>query len=356
MKKNYSKYQIPDFLRDDSLEDRIDEIWNRIMQINKTGQRKFKRIILFRRMAVACSIVFIVGGSFWGYTKFQENNSNQTITTFIKAKRLHTEQSDDQIQLLSGKKLVKIDGIQAKVEYNLDGNILINKQVVNLDNQKKSPSKEASKYNELRVPYGKRAHLTLSDGTSIWVNTGTTIIYPVVFAEDRREIFIEGEIYAEIHQDKNRPFCIKTEKVNVKVLGTILNVTAYKEDGNTNVVLVSGSVDVKPKNGKSTVMQPLQMFTYSNEISTLTTVNVENHISWHKGMYVFRNEPIEAILLRLARYYNVTVELPSISPEVYCSGKLELREDFESILNGLTEIISMNYGIKDNEYKISFTK
>jgi len=100
--------------------------------------------------------------------------------------------------------------------------------------------------------------LKLSDGSSLWVNTGTTVIYPSKFAIDKPEIYVEEKVYAEIFHDDNQPFVIKTEKLDVRVLETVLNVTAYREDELINLVLVNGSVDVKPQKGKSTIMKPNQ--------------------------------------------------------------------------------------------------
>jgi len=142
--------------------------------------------------------------------------------------------------------------------------------------------------------------------------------------------------------------------LDVQVLGTIFNVSAYKEDKQINVVLVSGSVNVKPKNGKATLIKPNQLFAFTDEASTLRNVQVENYTSWHEGDYIFRNEPIENILLRLSRYYNVTMKLPSTASGIICSGKLELKDDLKQLLNGLSEITSMSFAIKDNEYSIKF--
>lgn len=334
-------------------EDRIDIIWERIVETNELKQTKAKRFKFIRYMAVACSIAILAVFSLFNYIRLIEKNQEQTITAFVNENRIHTKQPNDRIQLISGNETVEVEGAQAEVEYDTEGKLTVNKQSVSAV-QTKQQSNGAPRYNELKVPYGKRAFLTLPDGTSVWVNTGTTVIYPVNFADDKREIYVRGEIYAEVYHEENRPFFIKTDKIDVKVLGTVLNVTAYKEDNSTSVVLVSGLVDVKPQNGKSTIIHPNQLFSYSDQASTLTTVDVENYTSWHEGVYIFKNEPIENILLRLSRYYNVTMKLPSHPSGISCSGKLELKDNLTDLLNGLSEITSMNFGVSNNEYKISF--
>ncbi|MEA4985875.1 hypothetical protein SDC9_34594 [bioreactor metagenome] len=338
-------------------DERVDIIWGKIIRSINSKQKRKNRYRIVRYMAIACSIAGIVVFYLLNTSKPIQN---QSILDYANERNIHTKDLSDKIQLLADDQKVDVDGVEAELEYHSDGSLKINKHSrieKKVDESKNSiveKKHKVTKYNELRVPYGKRAFLTLSDGTMIWVNTGTTVIYPVVFTDEVREIFVDGEIYADIFHDKSRPFIIKTNQVDVKVLGTVLNLTAYRDDSNTNVVLVSGLVDVKPRNGKSTIIHPNQMMSYSDQATTLTTVNVEHFTSWKDGVYMFKNEPIEKILLRLARYYNVTMKLPQNPSGISCSGKLELKDDLTQLLNGLSEITSLNFGVNNNEYKISF--
>ncbi|MDP4239043.1 MAG: FecR domain-containing protein [Bacteroidota bacterium] len=334
-------------------DERIELLLERISTTNKSKNKRICRFKYIRYAAVACSIVGIISLSVFSYLKIQQKNTNQQIAEFAKENIIHTKQPSNEIQLISGKQTIDVQGVQAKVEYDGNGKLKVNKQTVEV-NQMAIDEKSPIIYNQLRVPYGKRAFLTLSDGTLLWVNTGTTVIYPTTFAKDKREIYVEGEVYAEVFHDAKHPFIIKTEKIEVQVLGTVFNVTAYKEDKQTNVVLVHGSVAVKPQSGKSTVIKPNQLFAYTDRASTLRTVDIENYTSWHDGIYIFHNEPIEDILLRLSRYYNVTMKLPSNPSGISCSGKLELKDDLKQLLDGLSEIAPLSYGEKNNEYKIKF--
>ncbi|MEI6752274.1 MAG: FecR family protein [Paludibacter sp.] len=333
--------------------ERIEFIFNRILTTNNSWNKKSINSKYFRYIAVACSIIGIISVSVISYLKIQPKDSAQQIADFARENIIHTQQPNHEIQLVSGNQTLAVQGVQAKVEYDENGKLKVNKQTVAV-NEPISNIKSTPIYNQLRVPYGKRAFLTLSDGTTLWINTGTTVIYPTTFAKDKREIFVEGEVYAEVFHDAKRPFIIKTEKIDVQVLGTVFNVTAYKEDKQTNVVLVSGSVSVRPQNGKATVIKPNQLFAYTNKASTLRTVDVENYTSWHEGIYIFHNEPIEDILLRLSRYYNVTMKLPANPSGISCSGKLELKDDLKQLLVGLSEITHLSYGEKNNEYNIRF--
>lgn len=332
-------------------DEQIDLLWERISKTNKEKAIKTKGIHFLRYAAVACILTGIIGFSLFSLLK--TNKIDQSIVEFAQNNTIHTQQPSSMIQLVSGSKILAVQGTQAKVEYSANGQLIVNKKSIVVTKPSTALNTEAP-FNQLRVPYGKRAFLKLSDGTSLWVNTGSTVIYPATFSKNKREIYVDGEVYAEVFHDEKRPFIIKTNKLDVQVLGTIFNVSAYKEDKQINVVLVSGSVNVKPKNGKATLIKPNQLFAFTDEASTLRNVQVVNYTSWHEGDYIFKNEPIENILLRLSRYYNVTMKLPSTASGIICSGKLELKDDLKQLLNGLSEITSMSFAIKDNEYRIKF--
>jgi len=334
-------------------DEKIDLLFNRIEKTNNSKEIKIRRFQFLRYAAVACTIVGVIGFSLFTVLKTGKVDQNQSIADFARENIIHKQQPTNDIQLISGNNTYAVDGVQAKVEYDTNGKLKVNKQSVAI-NQSTNLLKDIPVFNQLRVPYGKRAFLKLSDGTSLWVNTGTTVIYPIKFARDKREIYVEGEVFAEVFHDSSHPFIIKTEKLDVQVLGTVFNISAYKEDKQTNVVLVSGSVNVKPKNGKATVIKPNQLFAYTEQASTLREVEVENYTSWHDGNYIFHNEPIENVLLRLSRYYNVTMKLPTSPSGISCSGKLELKDNLTQLLNGLSEISTMSFAVKDNEYRIKF--
>jgi len=334
-------------------DERINILWNQIEKTNSSKHIRIKRIKSFRYLALACCFTGVIIFSLFTFIKKGKNDTVQSITDFANENIINTKQPVNRIQIVSGNQTLAVEGVQAKVEYDVNGKLKVNKQSVTA-NKQSNLIKDISAFCQLRIPYGKHAFLKLSDGTSLWVNTGTTVIYPNSFAKDKREIFVDGEVFAEVHHENNRPFIIKTGKLDIQVLGTVFNVTAYKEDKQTNVVLVSGSINVKAKNGKATIIKPNQLFAYTDQASTLKTVETENYISWHEGNYIFKNEPIENILLRLSRYYNVTMKLPSYPSGISCSGKLELKDDLTHLLNGLSEITSMSFAVKNNEYRVKF--
>lgn len=330
--------------------ERIDHLWARISTTNEKNRYRAKRRTFIRYVSVACMLILITLVPY--YLFMARKDISSPISVKVESDTIIVADPGNNIQLASKTGVINLEGNEANIEYDeKNSRLKVNEETIEI--KRNQPSLH---YSYLTVPYGKRAFLKLSDGTSLWVNSGSKIKFPDEFTGKEREIFVEGEIYAEIFRDEKRPFIITTDKLSITVLGTEFNLSAYKDEKTINVVLVHGSVQVEPELGVSVVMEPNQLYTYNNNISTVESIDVEEYISWKEGRLIFHNEPFEKILLRLARYYNVTMILPKANSGITCSGKLELKDDFDKILNGLMGIISFNYAANKNEYRIRFNE
>lgn len=329
----------------------INAVWKRLQKATSTKkQRKLKRKQITNTIAASALITLI---SVSLYTLYNKDKNNQINHRQISTRVVNLKQADDFIKIASGDDMVKLEGDIADIVFDKNGLLLLNQNIAIL-NKKNTKEQILPEYSKLYVPYGKRANLTLSDETQLWVNSGTTVLFPTVFTANKREIFVDGEIFADVSHNKNKPFFVITDKLKIEVLGTKFNVSTYQNDISQSVVLVEGALKVHPLQGSSYSIFPGQLFSFQNNQGTLQSVEVENHISWRDGRYLFKSEPIEQILLKLARYYNVTMILPSESSGITCSGKLELKEDLDALLYGLSEITSMTYATKGDEYRIKF--
>lgn len=326
--------------------ERIEHIWHRIETTNQKNRKKSRRKTFILSMSAACIVILV---TLLPYPFFFKKDSAQ-IAAIENDTIIHANPGNN-IQLISMAGTVNLEGNNVSIEYDEKNSVVkINNETIEI----KEDDRQSEHDSHLIVPYGKRAFIKLSDGTSIWINSGSKIRFPHQFTDKERRIFVEGEIYADIVKDEEKPFIISTEKLNVKVLGTQFNLSAYRDEKTSNVVLVKGSVYIEPQKGTSTIIAPNQLYTYDSNVSTVETINVEEYVSWKDGRLIFQNEPIEKILLRLSRYYNVTMILPKTSSGITCSGRLELKEDIDKILNGLMEIITFNYAVNKNEYRIRF--
>ncbi|WP_170063242.1 FecR family protein [Polaribacter porphyrae] len=217
-------------------------------------------------------------------------------------------------------------------------------------------------YNKLTVPYGKRFKLELSDGSQVALNSGTSIRYPVKFIEGKnRQVYITGEAFFEVAKDKQHPFIVNAQDLNVQVLGTQFNVAAYPEDNSTEVVLVEGSVGMYNKNKKfskntTTVLNPGVMGTYKkiNKETTTQEVNTSIYTSWVKGNVVFRNATFNNISTKLERLYNVTIinNNKEIAVETFNASINVDKEPIEKVLEYFNKVYEIEYQIVNNKIVI----
>ena len=223
-------------------------------------------------------------------------------------------------------------------------------------------AKELS-YNTLTVPYGKKFDLILSDGTSINLNAGTSIKYPVTFIEGRkREIFVDGEAFLKVAKDTLHPFVVNANDLDVTVLGTQFNVANYPEDNHMDIVLVEGSVRLEKereneKEENSIVLSPGFKGTYLKDVQKISKekVNTQIYTSWVKGSFVFKNAPFKNIAKKLERRYNVLIvnNNPSFDNQLF-NGTIEVGEEtIKDVMEHFKILYKIDYVIQEEKVIIN---
>jgi ferric-dicitrate binding protein FerR (iron transport regulator) len=189
------------------------------------------------------------------------------------------------------------------------------------------------------VPYGKRSEIILTDGTKIWLNSGSQLSYPVKFTGNTREVYLSGEAFFDVESDPSKPFHVITTDMKIRATGTRFNVTSYANDNQSQVVLLSGKVDAA-KNKRfagSMEMNPGERIVYSKTEENLKKdrVDVEHYASWIDGYLIFENEPVENIFKILERYYNKNILTEKLTGKPAFTGKLDLADDLGKVLNNI---------------------
>jgi len=167
-------------------------------------------------------------------------------------------------------------------------------------------------YNTVEIPLGMRSSMTLPDGTSVWLNAGSSLKYPVPFEKNERQVELTGEAYFDVQEDKTKPFIVSTVNVNIKVLGTSFNCCAYPGENNIETALVEGKIEISAKNGKDiSVMKPGELATFSKNENKIvvTNANLDKYVAWKSGKLLFRDDPMEKVLEKLGRWYNVEFQV-----------------------------------------------
>ncbi len=219
----------------------------------------------------------------------------------------------------------------------------------NSQNEKEWPAE----MNQVAVPYGKQSKVVLADRTEVWLNAGSRLVYPSTFDEGKRKVQLEGEAFFKVSKDKARPFMVETTHTTIKVLGTSFNVKAYPDDKTEETVLVEGSVSVHIGKGifrKDILLRPDQRIIAGGDPDqpyVLSEVNVQNYTSWIDGLFSFKDEPLSTVLERVSRFYDIKIQCEDADVDKKISGKLDLKLDYQRVLNSLMLISQGSYTEKN---------
>ncbi|EDM37521.1 putative anti-sigma factor [Pedobacter sp. BAL39] len=189
----------------------------------------------------------------------------------------------------------------------------------------------ALQYNTLSTTKGEQYQIKLQDGTRIWLNSATSIRFPTSFAGLRkRELSLTGEAYFEVAKDHSRPFTVSVAGQQVKVLGTHFNISSYPDEALSKTTLLEGSVAIGGK-----VLQPGEQAVVKGNSISINVANIEETMGWRDGYIIFENEPIEAVMRKIARWYNVEVVFEGPMPEDDFGGRVPRLSNVSQVLKKL---------------------
>lgn len=331
-------------------ENEITTLWKDINISNKrlSKNNSFKKR-LYISVSVAASIILLIIALPY-FINNQSGSSSETNDLMQYAQQTQMiEGGQSEVQLIMSDENTIL--LQEK-----ESDIIYDSTEIKIS-EKEISKKGSDSFNQLIVPKGKRSKLTLADGTKMYVNAGTRVVYPIEFKNDRREIYVDGEIFIEVSPDAKRPFIVRTGSFDVQVLGTKFNVMAYESDANKQIVLASGAVKIVSKNNTEDVaLSPAQMYAYNNGQGHLEKkVDVAKYTSWIKGFYYFESERLDIILARLSRYYGTDIHFSQDIAHLRCSGKLDLKENLTDVLNGLTYTLPIKVEYNNQKYNLTKT-
>jgi transmembrane sensor len=240
-------------------------------------------------------------------------------------------------------------------------------------------------WNTIEAPFGSRAHLTLADGTKVWLNAGSQLRYSSNFSSQNREIFLEGEAYFDVTPNKKMQFIVRTSHLDVKVFGTEFNVKAYPDENIIQTTLVRGSVilegDIIAKNGKGIVLlKPNQTATYfihpqvsdkmsnksgdqierkiagNENLEIIPVVNPIVYTSWKDSKWIIEGETLSDLAKKLERRFNMKFIFQSNTLQDYrFTGTLK-EETLEQVLNLIKLSAPIDYMIQNNEVYLNENK
>lgn len=311
----------------------------------------YKRRRLIVSVGAAAVLLVIIGISAVIGTK-----SDPDIVAYARNNQ-NSERKGDTRLILAGKEEILLKSNDSKIAY------VQNSAEIKVDTESVNQTVEDDKivYNTVVVPYGKRTQIILSDDSHVWLNSGSKLIYPARFASDKREVYLEGEAIFEVSHNKQKPFHVVTQNVEVKVLGTVFDLSAYTDDKITRTVLENGSVEMT-SNGNSifksfkVTMVPGTMATYNGESDGIKQDKVDTKLytSWREGYISCEKQSLGDILKKISRYYNIDIRLndKSLADETF-TGNLDLRNSASQVLAIIAEFINIKIENSDNQIIIT---
>ncbi|WP_289023991.1 FecR family protein [uncultured Salegentibacter sp.] len=302
-------------------------------------QKSVKRNFSFLKYAAVFAAI-ILGGLFIYYSTNGVNNVRQS-------NQITLELEDGTLEVIDGDKEIFSSG-KSRIVKDEKHKLVYKDNTISTANE--------LQYNTLRVPFGKTFELRLTDGSEIILNAGTELKYPVAFLDEgNREVFLKGEAYFKVAHDSLRPFLVSTSQMEIEVLGTQFNVTAYENDQKTKALLVSGKVSAVPTlSEESVILRPNQLAEITGGKMKVSNVNPDKYLAWIDGNIIFINDSFEVIKNKLERKFNVVIDNRYVAlNDIKISGSFET-ESIDQVLQTFQKYKAFNY--KKIENKIIITK
>lgn len=263
------------------------------------GRRKPVRRIVW--LSVAASVVVLLGFALV-FSFLHQTPSAVVVENGLTGKGVTLKLSDGKNLVLTDKSAIALlDETQASVKVK-EG--MIQYQVDSVINNEIA-------YNELKVPVAAEFQVVLADGSKVLLNSSSYLRYPVAFAGNERKVYLEGEAFFIVKPDE-KPFIVETVVEEIKVFGTEFNVMTYAEEKQMQTTLVKGSIGVKLKEASDkdyVKLVPGEQFVIDNKSgqASVKQVDVFPYVAWKDGLFVSQNDNLEAIMQKLARWYDVEV-------------------------------------------------
>ncbi len=306
--------------------------------------RKTVRWITWSKYA-AVILLFVSMGIFWFVNEEEQEVENVAVT------KIEHGSMKAQLVLANGRRVDLVPETNLQLEEEGGTRILTLDNMVKYSGMDSLVGQSAEvKYNTLIVPRGGEFSLELADGTRVWLNTESKLRYPVAFTGEERRVEMDGEVYFEVAKNREKPFVVTVNGVDIRVLGTSFNVSAYQEDVVTT--LVTGKVQLK-KGDEQVVLLPNQQAIWSDDKFKVKQVDARNYVLWKEGIFYFEDVDLETILDDMARWYNVTIFYvnPTLKKMKF-SVEIKRYEDINEILRRIEQTKRVKFEIKDRTINV----
>lgn len=293
---------------------------------------------------VAASIALLIGCAYFFFQEEEIADERAKMEQLMLAATA-TDDVKEVTLVVSDKKKIEIAN-NSQVAYTQAGQVRVNSAKLDEAAAAEETAAEEKQecdeeeYNQIIVPKGRRSMIVLADNSKIWINSGSKVIYPRSFKGEKRQIFVDGEVYLKVARNEAMPFVVITSAFEVEVLGTSFNIVAYKNTAEASVVLVEGAVDVKDRSDRHIKMQPNERVELNEAgISKKEQVDALEYIHWVDGVWVLEGRPLKEVLQYLTEYYGELLGCAPAIENIPFYGKLFLNEELDKVLESIRETL-----------------
>jgi ferric-dicitrate binding protein FerR (iron transport regulator) len=350
-------YQNSEFPED---EDAVGEFM--LARLNREINPNSGGVLYIKKWLIAASVLVFLGAGLL-YVMHHESHINNIAAAHKKD--ILPGGNKAILTLADGSKISLTDVGKGKIarQNGIEVTKTVNGQLVYVIKDKSGSGASASDnpgnipaYNTITTPKGGQYQVTLPDGSKVWLNSISSIKFPVNFSSlKERRVELTGEAYFEVAHNKALPFRVTTGKQVVEVLGTHFNINAYRDEPNTKATLLEGSVKVTDGNNTA-ILKPGQQAELAGNIN-ISEANVDEIVAWKNGYFRFEDKKLEDIMRVIARWYDIKVVFldESVKNETY--GALSTRFDnISALLNIMQQTGDAKFSIEGSTVRISRKK
>lgn len=324
------------------------QMWHEISEMSGIQTRnKTSRIILWGTSIAAAVIIAIsIGSNFFKASQPELAQSESISKVYDK----NPGENKAVLTLADGTKIVLDDIVKGTIAKQ--GGITISKaaggSIIYDMPAVAGLSHETVFFNTIETPKGGKYQITLPDGSKVWLNSVSSLRFPAIFNGEERNVELKGEAYFEVAKNKEKPFVVKTNDMNVIVTGTEFNVMAYSDENYSATTLVEGSVHVSSPNS-DIVLKPGEQVV-SNEGAKLkkSLADVELNIAWKNGLFQFNDSDMRTVMNQISRWYDVSIEYKGGVPEKHFGGYISRESKLSQVLKML-ELSGVKFKIEEKK-------
>ncbi|MRG45275.1 DUF4974 domain-containing protein [Chitinophaga sp. SYP-B3965] len=316
----------------------------------KQPKKRSAGIFTLKKIAIAASLLLCFLAAAW---LFRMNSPAKKVERFYTEKAVKPGSHAARLTLPDGSE-IPLDDTTAGVLFNKGGvkiSKLANGQLV-YDAPFRQENVDTGN-NTLSIPRGGQYRITLPDGTIVWLNSATSLTWPVTFNGKERVVLLSGEAYFDVAKNSEQPFKVKAGHAEILATGTSFNISAYEDEDKVSTTLVEGGVNVTVPNSMVNLKPGQQAIIFSGSSSIQKKeVDTDQALAWMQGNFLFEDQDIRSIMRNIARWYNVEISFEGKPNPMKFGGTYSRSKGLEELLKHLESLSGIRFRINNNKVTV----